>query len=740
MSNLKVTVWPTKFVKGWDGQEESRPQELHPTMDVGEALTNTWDTDAHFVPYYVKGQEAIPRLNQQALAKLADRELEVLFDVIVLDIDCPEAHKSGNAAPKHWRAGQLVALRQTPWWRTAGFYETRGGYRLLWQLAEPMQPDAYVKYLKGFVCALHEHGIKADDLTDWNRTYRLPRVIRDGVLQDPEIDVEDMGTLKWEPTETTSNAFSGIDNANAPLVVPDVIEDGKRNRLLARIAGKYRRMGMTQEEILAALMVINDSRCNPPVEEEELVKISKSITKYEPPESSQGDNLGGPLFKLGSDTEIAKVACERIEDPDGPPLVFDRSELWQYVADLGTWEILPRELLRNVIDTFDGEQIQTGVDRNGEPRTMPLKVGHRLCVNVANRICDRKYHKGFFDTAKPGLTFNNCFVSVDKDGLKAQEFSPSQRATARLDFDYIHGLEPKRFIEMLNSCFQHDQDAADKVRLLQQFIGVCLLGCATQLQKGMIFLGTGANGKSTVQEIISALFSRKLVSAIPPQDMEQEYRRALLAASRLNVVNELPEADILASESVKAMISGDLMTGRHIRQAPFEFIPKAGHIFSANNLPGVRDTSLGFWRRWLVVPFERTFKKHEQIPGLAKNIIAAELPHIASWALRGAEHALKGSYTIPASSKTAINTWKTEADQVASFLQYLLEKEDPNEPMPAAKAYNHYCLWASNFGHRHLSAVKFSKRLVQLGVQKTRTKEGIFYVIDISGQENATLH
>jgi P4 family phage/plasmid primase-like protien len=351
------------------------------------------------------------------------------------------------------------------------------------------------------------------------------------------------------------------------------------------------------------------------------------MCRYEPPDTAQGENLGGPLFQLGSDTEIAQVACDKLENPDGPPLVFDRSELWQYKEELGIWEVFPAELVRNVIDTFDGERISAGVDRNGDPKTVPLKVGHRLCVNVSNRICDRRYHKGFFDTAKDGLSFANCFVYVSNNGVETEDFSPSQRATARLDFPFTHDLKPTKFVDTLHSCFQDDPDWQDKVRLLQQFVGVCLLGCATKLQKGMILVGAGANGKSTVQQIVSALFSHKkstrIISAIPPQDMDQEYRRAMLASSRLNVVNELPEADILASESVKAMISGDLMTGRHIRQAPFEFVPKAGHLFSANNLPGVRDMSLGFWRRWLVVPFERTFHKHEQIPGLAKTIVVS---------------------------------------------------------------------------------------------------------------------
>ena len=738
----KIVVFPNKFVVGWSGGDmPTREQGLFAVVDATEAFHQHWPSDAHFAPYYIDGEEHIPRLNQRALPDILAKGGNVLFDLVVLDVDCPEAHTSGAPAPPHWRRGQMLALRQLPWWKTAGYYETRGGYRLIWKLAEPLIPSTFNNYLKGVVAAIKEYGVCPDELTDWNRIYRLPNVVRDGNAQQALVRMDNLGVLTWKPAEPKeASQFSGIETVRAPLNIPDKIESGKRNKLLTRIAGKYRRMGLSQDEILAGLQTINASRCEPPVADEELEAIARSMCRYQPPESAQGENIGGPMFQLGSDTEIARVACERLEIADGPPLVFDRSELWKYRNDQGIWEAMPLELVRNVIDTFDGEKIAAGVDRNGEPKTLTLKVGHRLCMNVTSRICDRRYHKGFFDTAKNGLTFSNCFVYANEAGVQTEQFSPSQRATARLTFSYTHNLTPTRFIATLASCFRDDDDCQDKIRLLQQFIGVCLLGCATRLQKGMILVGTGANGKSTIQEVIAALFSRKLISAIPPQDMEQEYRRALLANSRLNVVNELPEADILASESVKAMISGDLMTGRHIRQSPFEFVPKAGHLFAANALPGVRDMSLGFWRRWLVVTFGRTFKKHEQIPGLAQDIIATELPAIASWALRGAVTALRDGYLIPDSSKKAIDEWRTEADQVAAFLQHFLAKEDTDNKEPAAKVYNHYCLWASGAGHRHLSAVKFAKRLVQLGVLKVRTKAGVVYIFDQAGDPGITLH
>jgi hypothetical protein len=59
-----------------------------------------------------------------------------------------------------------------------------------------------------------------------------------------------------------------------------IILEGKRNSSLTSMAGKLRRAGLEPEEILAALLIANRERCNPPLEDSELECICKSISKY----------------------------------------------------------------------------------------------------------------------------------------------------------------------------------------------------------------------------------------------------------------------------------------------------------------------------------------------------------------------------------------------------------------------------------------------------------------------------
>lgn len=60
------------------------------------------------------------------------------------------------------------------------------------------------------------------------------------------------------------------------------IPEGQRNGTLARLGGVMRRSGMSQSEILAALVRANTDRCVPPLPVVEVERIATSIARYEP--------------------------------------------------------------------------------------------------------------------------------------------------------------------------------------------------------------------------------------------------------------------------------------------------------------------------------------------------------------------------------------------------------------------------------------------------------------------------
>ena len=102
-----------------------------------------------------------------------------------------------------------------------------------------------------------------------------------------------------------------------PAAGGNVIPAGHRNATLARLGGAMRRVGMSQEEILAALARANQDRCRPPLPDREVERIAASIC---PLRARPGRRRGGgePLG-AGQPSRPPQPTRARTGDPRSRP-------------------------------------------------------------------------------------------------------------------------------------------------------------------------------------------------------------------------------------------------------------------------------------------------------------------------------------------------------------------------------------------------------------------------------------
>lgn len=238
-----------------------------------------------------------------------------------------------------------------------------------------------------------------------------------------------------------------------------------------------------------------------------------------------------------------------------------------------------------------------------------------------------------------------------------------------------------------------------------------------------------------------SLFPPEARSSIAPQLFEQEYYRAELDGKRLNSVSELPKADILRAESFKAIIAGDPITGRVIRNQPRTITPIAGHIFAANALPSTDDLSRAFWSRFLLIIFNRVFAEQEQQKDLADLIISQEMPGVAAWALEGARRLLQRHplrYTEPPSHAQVLAEWRIGADQVALFVEDACDPTDVlAERTGGQELYDAYREWAARNGHKCVNNGNFAVRLRNLGFKRVKPDSKALYRLKLKGASPA---
>jgi P4 family phage/plasmid primase-like protien len=130
----------------------------------------------------------------------------------------------------------------------------------------------------------------------------------------------------------------------------------------------------------------------------------------------------------------------------------------------------------------------------------------------------------------------------------------------------------------------------------------------TSIQRAVLLLGDGANGKSTYLRGILAFLGKHNVAAVSLHKLENDRFSAARLIGRLaNICPDLPSTDLTGTSVFKAITGGDALMAEYKFKDSFEFIPYARLVFSANHPPKSQDASPAFFRRWLVVPFERPF-------------------------------------------------------------------------------------------------------------------------------------
>lgn len=244
----------------------------------------------------------------------------------------------------------------------------------------------------------------------------------------------------------------------------------------------------------------------------------------------------------------------------------------------------------------------------------------------------------------------------------------------------------------------------------------------TAIQKAMLLLGEGANGKSTYLAGVVAFIGRGNISALSLQKLEADkFSASRLVGKLANICPDLPSVHLAGTPVFKSLVGGDVLLGERKFGDSFEFSPFARLIFSANHPPRSADASYAFFRRWVVVPFNRTFDPAEQTPRDELDARLAD-PKELSGALNKALAALPGLRTDGfAESQTMRDAWHEFRESTDPMAVWLDTRAIEGPDLMVAKsellmAYNTYA------GHDQRPAT--SKKAFGQALKRLRPKIG----------------
>ncbi|MFC1988048.1 bifunctional DNA primase/polymerase [Chloroflexota bacterium] len=177
----------------------------------------------------------------------------------VVDVDVE--HNGFDSIGKLQR--QIGELPETLLITTGG-----GGAHYWYKTPKPIKNTTRLAGLEGLdIRGLGGYVVAPPSLHCSGNRYEISPIWQGPIIEAPQALIE--LCLKRQPVE--SNASS--DNP---------ISEGARNDTLTRDAGAMRRRGLSQDAILAALLVENRERCQPPLPEYEVRRIAGSVGRYQP--------------------------------------------------------------------------------------------------------------------------------------------------------------------------------------------------------------------------------------------------------------------------------------------------------------------------------------------------------------------------------------------------------------------------------------------------------------------------
>lgn len=277
-----------------------------------------------------------------------------------------------------------------------------------------------------------------------------------------------------------------------------------------------------------------------------------------------------------------------------------------------------------------------------------------------------------------------------------------------------HAQAPN-FIKFLEQIFEFDEDRERKTECLLQMMGYSLMNHARH-EKFAILIGSGANGKSVLLNVLTSLCGMTNVSGVQPSKFDSSFQRAELEHKLVNIITELSEGEKLKDAELKSIVSGEPTTVEHKYAHPFVMQPYSTCWFGTNHMPQTTDSSNALFRRSIIFTFNRTFAPEEQDKNL-KDKLVNELSGILNLVLRAYSTVLQSGFSIPISSIECVQKWRKEIDQVATFIEARCMKK-PEERVQTAGLYAAYTEWVKfNLDTVPLHINQFSQQLKKLGFE-----------------------
>lgn len=289
------------------------------------------------------------------------------------------------------------------------------------------------------------------------------------------------------------------------------------------------------------------------------------------------------------------------------------------------------------------------------------------------------------------IAFRDGIYDMENDIF--MDFDPGIIITNKINFNY----NPEAYNEItdktLNKLACNDGDIRS---LLEEVVGYCFYR-RNELRKSFILIGDKANGKSTFLDMIKTLLGDENTAALDLKELGDRFKTAELFGKLANIGDDIGDEFIANPAVFKKLCSGDRVNVERKGRDPFDFNNYSKLLFSANDIPRIKDKSGAVIDRLIIVPFDATFSKSDPDfdPYIKYKLRSQKsMEYLIQLGLAGLKRVLAARcFTSSSRVEAELKEYEESNNPIISFFYEIDVNDIKNEPTDKVyRRYNEFCI------------------------------------------------
>ena len=242
-----------------------------------------------------------------------------------------------------------------------------------------------------------------------------------------------------------------------------------------------------------------------------------------------------------------------------------------------------------------------------------------------------------------------------------------------------------------------------------------------------------SNGKSTFLDMVKAVLGEENVSALDLKELGDRFSTSMMFGKLANIGDDIGDDFLQGSQvsTFKKVVTGNRIKAERKGQDPFEFNPYVKLLFSANDIPRMKDKTGAVLRRLVIIPFNARFSKYlpdgtvdpEYNPYIKYELVEqSSIEYLIRVGIEGLRRIIENNeFTKSEKVQQQVEEYENENNPIKAFIDD--QGIEMIEDEPTADVYKRYQVFCAENSMQPMSNIVFSKQInKRLGLETVTTK------------------